>query len=554
MALVRKNWSIMILLFVTPVAAFAQLSPGDLSQSHSQLGGLQNCRKCHGGDQELVPGNCLNCHGSIKSQRDTKTGLHSRPEFQQCQTCHVEHQGREFLLIHWKNGQAKFDHAQTQFPLVGAHTKVECRVCHQPRFISSLPAFLNEKIDSSRTFLGLQKNCTNCHRDEHRGQLNQNCLKCHSSDAWMPAAGFDHTKTSFTLTGKHQSVDCAKCHLPESSQPIGDDLLFTRFTNIESQQCSSCHSDPHKNSLGENCSSCHNTTGWRQVSSDNFDHNKTRFPLQGKHLQVLCANCHATGTSKMDLKFTACMDCHADYHHGEFAKRESKGKCEECHTVTGFSPAQFLLSQHAQSNFPLLGAHQAVPCIACHESKKNGERTQIFAFASTRCLACHKDPHGGQVDKIISKDGCEHCHSVERWTQVKFDHNSTKFPLEGKHSNTPCSKCHQNQETKGKVVSVNFTAIAKECQSCHPDQHRGQLIEADGITDCARCHSPNGWIKTHFDHSTSRYKLDGAHRNVPCQKCHPSRSDDKGAFALFKPLETSCASCHGDAMQEGRLK
>lgn len=58
-----------------------------------------------------------------------------------------------------------------------------------------------------------------------------------------------------------------------------------------------------------------------------FDHNKTRFPLTGKHKRVTCENCHKT-----TLKDTPrdCIACHKkdDVHRGR------RPKCENCHVTT----------------------------------------------------------------------------------------------------------------------------------------------------------------------------------------------------------------------------
>jgi hypothetical protein len=46
-----------------------------------------------------------------------------------------------------------------------------------------------------------------------------------------------------------------------------------------------------------------------------------------------------------------------------------------------------------------------------------------------------------------------------------------------------------------------------------------------------------------FDHSTTRFALDGAHVSVSCGACHtPSATD--GAVR-YRPLGTSCEDCHG---------
>lgn len=538
------------ILLLASSALQAQLSPGDLHQSHEFLEGVANCTHCHGGDQELVPDNCLACHNRIKESREIGRGLHSRPEYQICQKCHVEHQGRDFTLIYWKNGETAFDHALTGFTLQGKHATLACRQCHRPHFIRELHGGSDEKTDSSRTYLGLVPTCVGCHQDEHRGQLGDNCTQCHDQTAWKPAGGFNHALAKFTLTGKHPTVACIKCHQLMDDQPLGSDLSYQKFTGLPFAQCTACHTDTHKGKLGENCASCHSSESWHLVNTVNFDHSKTRYPLTEKHLAVECGKCHTAGQAKQGLKFGACRDCHADFHKGEFAARPSKGACEECHTVKGFSPASFLMAQHDQTDYPLRGAHRAIPCMACHQSISGSGSTALsFTFVSTRCLACHKDPHRGQVDKLVAASGCELCHAVESWQQVTYDHSKSNFALEGRHVTVACTKCHAEIAAASDRKAVRFTGIRTDCKSCHNDIHGGQFASGN-ITDCSRCHSPSNWKAPKFDHAVSRFKLDGAHRAVACGKCHPSSPTESGVMVRYKPIDTTCLSCHGNNVPE----
>ncbi len=541
---------LIFLFFLGAGTVRAQLSPGDLSEGHTSLEGVENCTKCHGGDQELVPDKCLDCHVRIKNQQDAGKGLHSRQDYRSCQKCHVEHQGRDVALIYWKDGDTAFDHSATAFRLEGKHGSLTCRKCHDAKYMGALAVGSKEKTNPKRTFLGLQTACTACHRDEHRGQLSEVCAKCHVMTAWKPAAAFDHATAKYVLTGKHMTVLCVKCHPLLTDRPLPEDPNYQKYVGLPFAQCTDCHTDPHKGKLGANCSSCHSSEGWRLVNTVNFDHKKTRYPLEGKHLALKCEKCHSGGQAKPGLKFAACRDCHSDYHNGDFAKRASKGACEECHTVGGYSPARYTMAQHDQSDYPLRGAHQAVPCLTCHKLKAaDGSSKLRFVFASVKCLGCHKDPHKGQVDKMVAASGCELCHAVEGWNRVNYDHSKSKFPLEGRHVQVACMKCHTDIAQAKDIKAVRFTGIRTDCQSCHPDTHRGQFAK-DNATDCSGCHLASSWKTTKFDHKNSRFKLDGAHRTVLCEKCHLSVKDENGLFAKYKPIDITCVSCHGTITPE----
>jgi hypothetical protein len=540
---------VIVLAMLTAGESFAQISPGPLHRSHADLEGVQNCTKCHGTNRELVAEKCLACHGAIKARLDSRTGLHGKQSYAQCQNCHVEHQGGDFALIYWKNGQKSLDHALTGYTLDGKHSGLECRTCHTAKFIADSTAIVAEKINKDSTFLGLSAVCSTCHTDEHRGQLTVACSTCHTTAGWKPATGFDHARTKFALTGKHLPVLCAKCHVEVADRGSPDDTSFAKLTGLRFQQCTDCHTDVHKGKLGDNCQNCHSTDGWNVTDKAKFDHTKTKYPLEGRHAVVACDKCHAPGKGRQPFTFAACRACHSDFHKGEFAKRESKGACEECHTVNGYSPAKFLLSQHEQSTYPLRGAHRAVPCDACHRSRQSESQAVIFQFRfkSTRCLDCHTDPHRGEVKKYVEQKGCEYCHAVESWRNISFDHSGTKFSLEGKHRSVDCRKCHSGiSRTTGQTI-LTMAGARFECAACHADVHRGQFAKGEpASTDCSYCHSSDNWKASRFDHNLSaRFKLDGAHKNVPCKNCHRPMDRDGEQFIAYKPLDTTCVSCHG---------
>ena len=555
------RYAYIFLLFLSQLG-FAQLSPGDLHKSHAHLEGLKNCQKCHGVGQRITASQCLECHQILKQEIDQKKGLHARPEYKECQKCHVEHHGKDFDLIWWEKGQENFNHELTGFTLLGKHKNLKCNQCHQEKNIADKSKFTGQGKDLNRTFLGLSQNCLNCHRDEHRGQLSSTCLDCHTMDGWKPAPGFDHSKTKFTLTDKHQNVQCAKCHREIDDNKFTDDKSFLKFAGLAYQSCTNCHKDVHQNKFGQNCTQCHNTTGWANYNTARFDHSLTRFPLKGKHLNVACEKCHAPGQPLAGLNFSHCMDCHQDYHRGQFADRTKKGACEECHTVNGFTPSTFTIEAHNQTKFSLQGAHLAIPCIACHKETTN--RTAIttlqFTFTSYSCNSCHQSPHGKTVDKYLSRNGCESCHSVASWREVKFNHNQTKFALEFKHNQVPCKNCHFPETEKFNPPKLEFVSLKNNCQNCHKDPHNGQFIETVGgdrqIVRCEKCHTPRDWKAEKFDHNRqAKFKLEGAHKLVACEKCHPMITQNGIKFQKFKLVSATCSSCHGKSSQirEGQL-
>lgn len=303
-----------------------------------------------------TPGACSHCHadphqGSVK-------------EFGECSSCHSPEQ--------WK--PTSFDlqrHAATAFPLTGKHAAARCNLCHTEAKLDDVP-----------------QQCAKCHVDRHGGKLGDQCQTCHNTNAFKPATGFDHAKTGFTLTGLHAKVSCDSCHagargkaLAAAAKPsecttchqpqhgrLGDDCaschdpaagpfakargmkfahhetafpLDRRHSGVRcgachlpggapppSARCGSCHPDPHRGQLGQGCEDCHAPDRWRVTR---FDHDRTGWPLRGKHFVTPCVNCH-TAQRWVGLT-TECFDCHlrdADRGRAVRPDKHPFGPPEDC--------------------------------------------------------------------------------------------------------------------------------------------------------------------------------------------------------------------------------
>jgi len=536
--------------------ALAQISPGKLSRFHQPLEGIANCTKCHVLGEEVANAKCLDCHTQLQKRMSAGTGYHSSADVKdaKCASCHSEHNGVDFELVSWKGGKQSFDHSTTGFALEGAHRGKECSACHRGSFIADDAVKSSKNVNVTRTFLGLARECTGCHENEHQGQLAANCLKCHTFDAWKPASGFSHAQTKYPLTGKHTNTDCDKCH---AWQPATTDAAkiqkkdhvgeAAKYAELTFPNCTPCHADKHNGQFGQNCQTCHTTADFKSIVGTAFDHSKTKYPLEGQHHGVQCQKCHASGDMTKPVAHAACKDCHRDEHGGQFAARKDKGACDACHTLDGYTPAKFGVEEHGQSRFALTGSHLAVPCSECH-TKAAGATSATFKFNDLSCKGCHKDPHEGQLDLWIAKGGCEFCHNSDTWHRTSFDHKLARFPLEGKHREMLCVKCHKVVKQDNQQV-MWMKPLAMDCAGCHKDPHEGQFVRADQgekQTDCKRCHTPQGWKELAFVHSRDvRFKLDGAHEKVACSACHPSSAGaDGGTYIVYRPLKMECSACH----------
>jgi hypothetical protein len=543
-------------IFTTPAAA--QLSPGELSKPHIALEGMDKCVSCHELGKGPSDRRCLDCHTEIDERLNSRRGYHHRlmqDRGNACPKCHSDHNGRDYELIHWPEGQDRFDHALTGFQFEGAHTTLKCRQCHQPKYITRDLRALRPDVDLDRTFLGLGTRCLDCHVDRHQGQLKNDCTRCHDQQQWKPARMFDHELAGYRLTGLHRQTACEKCHPPmpgaeEDGQPV------IRYTGISFGACTDCHRDEtHQGRLGTRCEECHQTTGWRQpVGRERFDHSTTVYPLEGRHSAVECRKCHNGPKYTTPLPHGACADCHQDAHQGQFAKRPDGGRCESCHDLNGFIPTRFDLAEHQQSPYPLTGSHTAVPCGDCHrlDLLQGDEPIRRFRMADSACHECHKDEHRGQFPPRLGEPWCDTCHNTSSWKEVKIDHSLTRFPLEASHGRVACAKCHP-QEDKGTDSEYTlYKPLELVCIGCHADIHQGQFAVGESPKDCNTCHTPDTWKTISFEHDRdARFSLKGAHERVPCSSCH-SRENAGGEgdeFIRYRPLESDCVDCHRGGVQ-----
>lgn len=533
---------IAILLYAFSGILFAQISPGELTNAHKELEGMDNCTKCHTIGKALSNDNCLSCHEEIKTRVLQKKGYHASVAGKQCVECHKEHHGRNFAIVHFD--KSKFDHSQTGYKLENKHASIQCEQCHTPAKITAkdIRAFSAER--KTKTLLGISQECRSCHADEHKGQFTASCNQCHDTKEWKHTAKFSHERARFHLVGAHAAVQCQQCH-----KKTWADGTAIQFTKMEFASCASCHTDPHKGKFKQACDQCHTPASWQQIKGKLFNHSFTQFPLKGKHALLKCEQCHAKNKKDKNAageigfkitQFKECKNCHADAHAEQFGHRADGGRCESCHTENGFTPSTFSFAEHTKVRFTLTGAHAAIPCIKCHaDNKVRAKSTKIFHWNEIpSCTTCHTDIHKGQFAARMT-NGCETCHSTQSWQEVSFSHAKTNFPLRGKHAAIPCSQCH-----KAEKGFVHYKGVKKECNACHKDQHAEQFAK-NGTTMCEPCHTDNSWRPAQFEHNTqSRFALTGKHAAVPCNQCHKQGVINRQITVIYKPLGTTCVDCH----------
>jgi Zn finger protein HypA/HybF involved in hydrogenase expression len=178
--------------------------------------------------------------------------------------------------------------------------------------------------------------CVSCHRDVHLGQVGAACENCHSvQKAAFGLDGFTHAKTSYPLTGRHETVACALCHKPETGTFAAGRGTAVRLTGLAAE-CRACHADVHLGQIDGQCEACHTTRSFRVAT---YRH-RSRLLLDffaGRHVTATCEACHkpvtgqfpaGRGTAILFKAETRCVACHTDVHRGSLGSN-----CVSCHRL-----------------------------------------------------------------------------------------------------------------------------------------------------------------------------------------------------------------------------
>lgn len=488
------RWSLVLMTLLAAISAQAEdepslsirqkiLMPGLLAESHAKY--ETECETCHTSfTKQDLSRKCLACHKDIANDRKNNMGFHGKYKLAAttgCETCHTDHEGREFDIVGLQ--VENFPHQHTQFPLLGQHALLTCNQCHK----------------SGKSYRDASLACISCHGDAdiHRGALGEQCEQCHLTMQWLKRKTFDHNKTHFKLHGKHEELECGTCH-------------FGQRYKFSDTRCVACHwlGDVHAGDNGEDCVSCHKASGWHEVQ---FDHADTGFALNGRHADTSCEACHGVPGNRKTIART-CVGCHEsdDVHLGRNGRQ-----CGNCHSEREWRTVKFDHTRDA--NFPLLGKHAVLRCSQCH---KNGIEKKL----PRDCASCHL---GDDVHHNDDMRLCGTCHNPQAWQSINyFDHDHSHFPLIGMHQIVLCDNCH---------IGNQFSGTASTCNDCHQTQdiHLGALGR-----DCGMCHTPNAWQSWVFDHNNAtQYELQGKHRDISCGACHKPGTDPKNTPHL-------CGNCH----------
>jgi hypothetical protein len=220
--------------------------------------------------------------------------------------------------------------------------------------------------------------CVSCHTAAGGGKppahisTSDSCQSCHTTLAWMPVRGVDHTQVrgscaschdGRTATGKPSrhlptSNACESCHTSNAWTPA-------RFDHgaVAPHTCTTCHNSVRAIGMPrvhipttQQCDVCHGTLAWKPAKVDHTG------------LVSGCATCHnntaAVGQSPGHMN--------------------TRRDCSTCHAYPDWSAIRF---RHTSAAYP--GTHRAaLACASCHTSDSDQVPYASPANAGT-CAACH---------------------------------------------------------------------------------------------------------------------------------------------------------------------
>ena len=463
-----------------------------------------DCRQCHKSAAilkfEPLGIRCYDCHSS--NYFSSNYPNHVKANFStDCQQCH------NLTSQSWSTTSVNHDF----FPLSGAHNIANCFSCH-----------------SQGSYKGLSQECYSCHSKKYEAvnlpnhitlNFSIDCKQCHTTTtgSWKDATFSDHDLV-YPLVGAHNTIRniCTKCHSNGYSSIV--------------RQCVSCHqlnydtavNPNHKSAQFSNqCETCHLASSWKPAT---FDHDGKYFPVySGSHKSkwANCSDCHIDQTNYKNFE---CINCHEhakssmdSEHQGVNGYSYQSRVCFNCHPQGNKEG----VINHSLTKFPLVGAHNSVPCNQCHQTTYSG--------TSTKCESCHQAKYATAPNHVATSYpiDCVQCHTSVSWKQIIYNHSITNFPLLGAHVTASCNSCH----------TTKLSGTSSVCYACHQSNYTSapNHVSQGFPQTCEQCHSTTDWKTVTFNHTATKFPLLGAHTTAQCSSCHTTG---------YVGTSTLCYSCH----------
>ena len=276
------------------------------------------------------------------------------------------------------------------------------------------------------------------HRTSTTARWAPTARRATSRRSWS-AASFDHSTTSFKLTGAHVGVGCA-------AVPRRAARRRRRPRPVRRATPSPPSHDSH---FAGSCAACHTTKAWRPAS---FDHKTTSYKLIGAHLSVSCSKCHARPVRHVRGRAQPSAP------RATTNPPITPGRCGPTAGPAtppgrGRRPRSTTARRRSSSPAP------TIPCCCqkCHKGSS-------FAGLPTTCIGCHNKPssHPGFYPTACTRATRRRPGSRSRTT------GPTRSLMSHRGAGGICTKCHTTS-------LQSYT-----CARCHSDssmtsKHHGGL-------------------------------------------------------------------------------
>lgn len=334
-------------------------------------------------------------------------------------------------------------------------------------------------------------------------------------------------------------------------------LILSTTLDVTSRPgfCSTCHyMKPYYESWKDSthkdvtCTDCHFPPGLKNKLKGKFTavsmvvnyftgvYKKSKPWAEISDKSCLRSGCHETRKLKGEVKFKKnIIFDHAP--HLENLRRKKQLRCTSCHSqIVQGSHLSVTESSCFLCHFKNPKDNKGVisKCTKCHipPVKKEGKNKNIV-YDHTNVLAkkigCYKC-HGNMVvgDGAVPKDRCNNCHAeqdkIDQYDQTELMHKNhiTDHKIE-------CKQCHTEIQHKSIARTEEITP---ECNSCHTDPHKLQLMMFTGKGGKNVPNHPSAMFET----------------GLNCQACHQYHNfsvsfKEKGDTMVASGL--SCEPCHG---------